>query len=89
MGKKRPTHEVKLGKIRAAIWANEKEKHNLWFNVTVSRLYKEGDDWKDTSSFGRDDLPVVSKAIDMAYGWILRRERQLEQEQRESTQKEE
>ncbi len=23
MGKKRPTHEVKLGKIRAAIWANE------------------------------------------------------------------
>jgi hypothetical protein len=89
MGKKRPTHELKLGKIRAAIWANESEKHKLWFNVTVSRLYKEDGDWKDTSSFGRDDLPVVCKAVDMAYGWILRRERQLEQEQRESTQDEE
>ena len=89
MGKKRPTHEYKFGKIRAAIWANESEKHNLWFNVTVSRLYKEDDQWKDTSSFGRDDLPVVCKAIDMAYSWILRRERQLELEQREHTRDEE
>jgi len=85
MGTKRPTHEIKLGKIRAAIWANESEKHNLWFNVTVTRLYKDNGDWKDTSSFGRDDLPIVNKAIDMAYGWILRRERKLEQAQRVGT----
>ena len=84
MGKKRPTHEIKLGKIRAAIWANESKQDKLWFNVTVARLYKDNDEWKDTSSFGRDDLPIVNKAIDMAYGWILRRERKLELEQRES-----
>ncbi len=84
MGKKRPTHEIKLEKIRAAIWANESKQGKLWFNVTVTRLYKEDDQWKDTSSFGRDDLPIVNKAIDMAYGWILRRERKLEIERRES-----
>lgn len=84
MGKKRPTHEIKLGKIRAAIWANESKQDKLWFNVTVTRLYKEDDQWKDTSSFGRDDLPIVNKAIDMAYGWILRRERKLEIERHES-----
>ena len=84
MGKKRPTHEIKLGKIRAAIWANESKQDKLWFNVTVTRLYKENDEWKDTSSFGRDELPIVNKAIDMAYGWILRRERKLELERRES-----
>ena len=84
MGKKRPTHEIKLGKIRAAIWANESKQDKLWFNVTVTRLYKENDEWKDTSSFGRDELPIVNKAIDMAYGWILRRERKLELERRAS-----
>ena len=26
MGKKRPTHEIKLEKIRAAIWANESKQ---------------------------------------------------------------
>ena len=84
MGKKRPTHEIKLGRIRAAIWANESKQDKLRFNVSVTRLYKENDEWKDTSYFGRDDLPIVNKAIDMAYGWILRRERKLELEQRES-----
>ena len=85
MGKRRPTHEIKFGKIRVAIWENESKQDKLWFNVTVTRLYKENDEWKDTSSFGRDDLPIVSKATDMAFGWILRRERKLELEQRKST----
>ena len=77
------------GNISAAIWANESEKHNLWFNVKVSRSYKQNGQWKDTSSFGCDDLPVVCKAIDMAYGWILRHEQELKQEQRDSIKDEE
>ena len=84
MGKRRPTHEIKLGKITAAIWANESEDGKSWFNVTVSRLYKDNGDWKDSSSFGRDDLPIAGKTLDMALGWILRRERKLEKERRES-----
>ena len=36
MGKKRPTHEIKLEKIRAAIWANESKQGKPWFNVTVT-----------------------------------------------------
>jgi hypothetical protein len=34
------------------------------------RLYRDGDEWKTTASFGRDDLPLVSKAAEMAYAWI-------------------
>lgn len=68
--KNRPVHEVRLGRIRAAIWQNETEigtRHN----VTVSRLYKDGDDWKDSTSFGRDDLPLVVKVCDLAHSWIF------------------
>jgi hypothetical protein len=39
--------------------------------VTISRSYKDGDDWKETTSFGRDDLPLVAKAVDMAHTWIF------------------
>ena len=72
--KQKPVKEVRLGRIRAAIWANQTEGRDIWFNVTVSRLYKDGDQWKDTSAFRRDDLPIVAKVVDMAYAWIWEQE---------------
>ena len=70
MANKKPTHEIRLGMIRAAIWANENRRNQVWFNVTVSKLYKDESGWKDSSTFNRDDLPVVAKIMDMAYAWI-------------------
>ena len=67
--KNRPVHEVRMGRIRAAIWQNQTEI-GLRHNVTISRLYKDGNDWKDSTSFGRDDLPLVVKVCDMAHSWI-------------------
>ncbi len=40
-------------------------------NVTVTRLYKDGDEWKDSVSFGRDDLPLVGKVLDRCHSWIF------------------
>jgi hypothetical protein len=40
--------------------------------VTLCRLYKpDGGDWQDSSSFGRDDLPLVAKVADMVHTWIF------------------
>ena len=38
--------------------------------MTVTRLYKDGDDWKESTSFGRDDLPLVKEVVDQAWKWI-------------------
>lgn len=84
---RRPAHEFKLGRIRAAIWANETEDHEVWFNVTLSRSYKNGEAWKDTSTLGRDDLPVAIKAMDMAYSWIWRKKLQVERAERNAANK--
>lgn len=65
----KPVHEIRLGAVKAAIWRNENES-GIRHNVTIQRLYKDGDDWKTTESFGRDDLPVVCKVTDMAHTWI-------------------
>jgi len=67
--KTRPVQEIRMGRIRAAIWQNQTDT-GVRHNVTISRLYKDGDDWKDTTSFGRDDLPLVAKVCDLAHWWI-------------------
>ncbi|MBI3467468.1 MAG: hypothetical protein HY000_31045, partial [Planctomycetes bacterium] len=54
----RPVHEFRMGRIRAAVWANHTE-NGVRHKVTFSRLYKDDqtNQWKDSQSFGRDDLP--------------------------------
>ena len=56
--------------LPTAIWQNETEagpRHNVVF----PRLYKSDDEWKSTSSFGRDDLLVLAKVADQAHSLIL------------------
>jgi hypothetical protein len=40
-------------------------------NVQLRRLYKDGDNWAQSDSFGRDDLPLVAKVADLAHTWIF------------------
>jgi len=72
---KKPVHEVRLGRIKAAVWENEIQNGSgqnvTRHNVTFARLYKDGDDWKDSASFGRDDLPLLAKVADRAHSWIF------------------
>jgi len=70
MAKTRPVHEVRLGRIKAAIWANEVEGRTR-HNVTFARLYKDGDEWKTSDGFGRDDLPLLAKVADQVHTWIF------------------
>ncbi len=74
----RPIHEVQLGSIKAAVWRNADGIGGARFTVTFSRIYKEGDAWRSTESFGRDDLLLVSKAADHAHFWIYQQEQKLD-----------
>jgi hypothetical protein len=66
---KRPVHEVRLGRIKATIWENS-TRDGTRHNVSLSRIYKDGNQWKDSTSFGRDDLPLVAKVADIAHTWV-------------------
>ncbi len=70
---RKPIHEIRLSRIRASIWANGGEGQRTWYSVVVSRSFRDGDVWKETTSFNRDDLPIVAKAAEMAYAWIWSR----------------
>ena len=65
-----PVAKYKLGALRAAIWKNETQ-FGPQFSVSFSRIYKKGDDWRETGSFRRDDLLPLQKLADQAYGYII------------------
>jgi hypothetical protein len=69
MPAKRPVNEIRYGFIKVLVWENE-TANGPRYNVTAARLYKDGDDWKETFSFGRDDLLLLAKALNHAHTWI-------------------
>ena len=72
-GKDKPAHELRMGRIKAVIWGNEVEGGGFRHNVQIRRIYKDGEEWKQSESFGRDDLPLVAKVADLAHTWIHER----------------
>ena len=63
---------IKVGRgIRAKLWRN-KNNNGAWFNVTITRVYKDDDgDFQDSDSFTRDDLLQVAFVAQQAFDYIV------------------
>lgn len=69
----KPVHVERLGRVSAAVWANEGE-HRMRYSVTLCRLYKDQkQQWQTSESFSRDDLLQLAKVCDRAHSWICER----------------
>jgi hypothetical protein len=78
---KLPVKNLRLGRIKAAVWENESD-NKKFYNVTFARTYRdEAQNFHDTDSFGRDDLPLVAKLADLAHTFIFERLGGLKTEQ--------
>ncbi|MHB8953134.1 MAG: hypothetical protein ACYC4U_09205 [Pirellulaceae bacterium] len=66
----RPLHEIRMGLITARIW-RKRSRSGLRHTISVVRLYRDGDVWKESSRFGRDDIPLVKLVLDRAHCWTL------------------
>ena len=66
-----PVHKIRHGAVSASIWCQETDKGPM-FNVTFQRAYKDGDTWKNSTSFGRHNLLVISLIASRATTtWII------------------
>jgi hypothetical protein len=68
----KPVKNVKVGNIQASIWENEVGKGKDAFmanSVTITKSYKKGDSWEQTSSFKISELPLVSLAVQKVLEW--------------------
>lgn len=70
----KPIQTFRLRGITASVFANKAETKNgdiTFHKVSIQRTYKDGDEFKTTASFGRDDLPIVRLLTDRAWHFIL------------------
>jgi len=65
----KPAFEQRLGAIKATVWANQNDG-KTFYSTSIVRSYKDGEEWKETTSFGRDDLPKVQILAQKAYEFI-------------------
>ncbi len=70
----KPVKVFRLRGISASIFANPATVDGREFTfhkVSLQRSYKDGNEWKQTTSLGRDDLPVVNLVLQRAWEFIL------------------
>jgi hypothetical protein len=53
---KRPETTVRHGNVEIAIWRNPSSKGDFFSASSPTIRYKDGEQWKDGSNFGRHDL---------------------------------
>lgn len=69
MAKSPPVHEIRIGLIKASVWQNRSQNGDR-FSVTVSRVYRNGEHWVESSRFSLVDLLALSKVVDLTHTWI-------------------
>ena len=75
----KPVADLRIGAVKATVWGNEVggiTRHN----VTFSRIYRDGDQWKTTHSFGFNNLLTLAKLADQAHTLIAERNAEAAQE---------
>jgi len=62
--------EIRRGLIKVRIW-QRRSKNGVRYSLSVVRLFRNGDQWKESTRLGRDDIPLVRLVLDEAYAWML------------------
>jgi hypothetical protein len=58
----RPVDTVRHGNVEIAVWRNQGERGEFYSASTPTIRYKDAEEWKDGSSFGRHDLLDLAEA---------------------------
>ena len=70
-----PVKSWKRKGVHVSVFQNTSEKDgSVYFKTSLQRVYKDGEEFKTTSSLGRDDLPVAQLLLSTAYEFILESE---------------
>ena len=82
----KPVHSIRLRNVRASIWANQTDQ-GVFYSVKITRFFKDAEgEWRNSDSFGRDDLLLASKAADLAHTWIMHQQQADAKARKESQQ---
>ena len=71
----KPIRVFRARGVKVAVFENH-TADSVFYKVSPQKIYREGDDWKTTTSFGRDDLSVLQLLLGRAWEFILETEAQ-------------
>ncbi len=63
--KPQPAAKFRVGYVSATVW-----KNGDFFNVVVSKSYKDGDEWKDSDQLGHGDIMNAVQVLKRAEQFI-------------------
>ena len=73
----KPVKTYRLRGISVSVFENHAKSGDrdvTFHKVSMQRTYRDGDEWKTTTSFGRDDLPVAGLLLKRAWEFVLETE---------------
>ncbi len=74
----RPVYAKKIGAVKMAVWENQSDEGRVFFNVTIGRVFRDGEEWKETNSMnGLADLAALKEGLIYVGEFISRREDEL------------
>ncbi len=65
----KPVYRLRYGNVVVAVWTNNSQA-GYFCNTTFSRIYKDGDQRGDSTSFEDRDLPNLAKSAADVHSWI-------------------
>ena len=69
----KPAIELRRGLIKVRIWQRQ-SKNGVRYSLSVVRLFRNGDQWKESTRLNRGDIPLVRLVLDEAHSWMLTNE---------------
>lgn len=73
----KPVKAWRLKGVSVSVFLNHSKKASgnaPFYKVSAQRTYHDGEGFKTTASFGRDDVPVLQMLLMRAWEYILDRE---------------
>ena len=74
MEKDKPTKAFKAGPIQVAVFMNRRKvngKDTTIPSVSFQKRYRDGEEWKSTSSLDTNDVPKAILALPKAYDYLI------------------
>jgi hypothetical protein len=74
-GASKPVKAFRMRGISVSVFANDVQSDDgrelTFHNISVQRRYRDGDEFKTTTSFRRDDLPILQLLVQRAWEYVV------------------
>jgi hypothetical protein len=70
----KPVTSFRLRGVKVSVFANPTQtdgRPSVFHKVAVQKIYRDGEQFKTTTSLGRDDVPVARLLLQRAWEFIL------------------